>query len=108
MIVSLDLARRYCRASSTDDAVLTVLVEAAEGWASMFLNRQVFADQSALETAVAAGTAGESPMAVNAAFTAAVLEIVSDRYDNREDSAKGNTMMRAERLLWPYRIGLGV
>lgn len=108
MIGSLDLARQYCRASSADDAVLTVLVEAAEAWAVQFLDRRVFADQANLDDAVSAGTAGDRPMVVNAAFTAAVLEIVSDRYDNRENDAAPATMTRAEKLLWPFRVGLGV
>lgn len=108
MIVSLDLARDYCRADSADDLVLTALVEAAEDWAAMFLNRKVFEDQDALNAAVLGGTAGDRPMVINAAFTAAVLEIASDRYANREDSAKASTMTRAEKMLWPHRVGLGV
>ena len=108
MIVSLDLARRYCRASASDDAVLTVLVDAAEGWATSFLNRKVFADQAALDAAVTAGTAGELPMVANAQFTAAVLELVADRYDNRENDTSNVGTTRAEKLLWPYRVGLGV
>lgn len=108
MITSLDLARRYCRASASDDALLTVLVEAAEGLATSFLNRMVFADQAALDAAVAAGTAGESPMVVNAQFTAAVLELVCDRYDSRSNAPSSAAMTRAERMLWPHRVGLGV
>ena len=106
MIVSLDLARRYCRASTSDDALLTVLAEAAEGWAASFLNRKVFADQAAVD---AAGLdAGTQPMIVNAQFTAAVLELVADRYDKRENGTANVSTTRAEKLLWPYRVGLGV
>lgn len=108
MITDLGLVRDYCRADSADDAVLSVLVEAAEGWASAFLNRQVFATQGELDAAVAAGAAGDQPMLANVRFTAAVLEIVADRYDHREDSAKGSTLTRAQRMLWPDRVGLGV
>lgn len=108
MIVSLDLARAYCRADSADDLVLSALVEAAEDWAAMFLNRKVFEDGGKLSAAVLSGTAGDRPMVANAAFTAAVLEIVADRYANREDSAKPATMTRAEKMLWPHRVGLGV
>lgn len=108
MITSLDLARGYCRASASDDALLTVLVEAAEGWAASFLNRKVFADQAALEGAVVAGTAGETPMVANAPFTAAVLELVCDRYDSRSNAPSSSAMTRAERMLWPDRVGLGV
>jgi len=108
MIVSLDLARDYCRADSADDLVLSALVEAAEDWAAMFLNRKVFENEGKLNAAVLAGTAGDRPMVVNAAFTAAVLEIVADRYANREDNARASTMTRAEKMLWPYRVGLGV
>lgn len=108
MIIDIDLARSYCRASASDDPLLSVLVEAAEQWAAEYLGRSVFLDQAALDAAVADETAGERPMVINAAFTAAVLEIVSDRYDNREDSAKDATMTRAQRMLWPYRVSLGV
>ncbi|MBB6578004.1 hypothetical protein HNP33_002072 [Comamonas odontotermitis] len=108
MITSLELARRYCRASASDDALLTVLVEAAEGLAEKFLNRKVFADQAALDAALASGEAGNLPMLANAQFRAAVLEIASDRYDNRGDQPTAAAMTRAERILWPDRVGLGV
>ena len=108
MIVSLDLVRRYCRASASDDALLSVLVEAAEGWAASFLNRKVFKDQAALDDAVAAGTGGDLPMVANAQFTAAVLDLVEDRYDRRSDKPSSSAMTRAEKTLWPDRVGLGV
>ncbi|WP_313082561.1 head-tail connector protein [Pulveribacter sp.] len=112
MIVSLDLARDYCRADSADDVVLGALVEAAEDWAAMFLNRKVFKDQTALNAAVLAGTAGERPMVINAAFTAAVLLITAHLYDNRQEVVTGTIATQvpfgAEKILWPYRVGLGV
>lgn len=108
MITSLDLARRYCRASTSDDVLLTLLVEAAEGLAEKFLNRKVFGDQAALDAAVENGTAGADPMLANAQFKAAVLEMVSDRYDKRGDQPTPAAMTRAERILWPDRVGLGV
>lgn len=111
-IVSLDIARRYCRASPSDDVILGVLVEAAEGWASSFLNRKVFPDQPSLEAAVAAGDAGDRPLVANPPFTAAVLLIVAHLYDNRQEVVTGTIATQvpfgAEKILWPYRVGLGV
>lgn len=81
MIISLGLPRRYGGVCTSDDVLLTLLVEAAEGLAEKFLNRKVLCDQAALDAAMENGTAGADPTLANAKFKATVQEMVSDRYN---------------------------
>lgn len=98
-LVDLALARGYCRASPADPKVEPQLA-AAESYVLDRLNRRVFADQVALDAAVAAGTAGEFPMLANGAIKAAILEYLLALYDNREPEAEE----RVRSLIYPYRV----
>jgi ankyrin repeat protein len=61
-VISLTIARHHLRDPDDDDEYLELLIEAAEGQAMDYLNRRFYADQQALDEAVAADDAGESPM----------------------------------------------
>ena len=77
-----------------------------------YLNRKVFADQTALGAAVAAGAAGADPMVVNDAIKAAILLTLGHLYANREDVVTGLSVARlpldARSFLRPHRISNGV
>lgn len=102
-LVDTALAAGYCRASPADPK-LPVQLGAAERFVVDFLNRQVFADQATLDAAVTTGTAGDLPMVVNDAIRAGILEYLVALYDNRGEEAEE----RVRRLVFPYRVGLGV
>lgn len=106
-LVDLELARQHCRAESDDDTVLTVYLEAAESHVLAFLNRAVYATQSALNTAVEAGAAGPAPMVVNGAIRSAILLMCGHLYANREEEVTGTITARlgmgVTELLLPYR-----
>lgn len=53
-LVTIEEVRRQCRADPEDDALLTLYAQGAELAAQQFLNRRVFADKDALDSAVAA------------------------------------------------------
>ncbi|WP_312417760.1 head-tail connector protein [Comamonas sp.] len=95
-----------------EDALITLYQGAAEQSAMDYLNRQVFADQAALDAAVAAETAGANPMVVNYAIKAAMLLILGHLYSNREDVVAGASVVQlpggARSLLRPHRITHGV
>ena len=77
-----------------------------------YLNRRFYADQEALELAVAVGDAGERPMVSNKQISAACLLILGHLYANREDVVTGTIATEmpkgSEALLTPHRIGWGV
>lgn len=111
-IVTIDQVREHCRAEAEDDPLLTVYAAAAEQMAQDFLNRKVYADETALAAAVLDGSAGDDPILVNPAIRAAVLLTAGHLYRNREDVITGATVSEmkegARALLWPHRVGLGV
>ncbi|MFF7859693.1 head-tail connector protein [Pseudomonas monteilii] len=111
-VISLTTARHHLRDPDDDDEYLELLIEAAEGQAMDYLNRRVYVDQQALDDAVAAGDAGESPMVSNRQIQAACLLILGHLYANREDVVTGTIATEIPRgsvaLLTPHRIGWGV
>jgi hypothetical protein len=112
MLITPEQARAHLRTDGTDDAAdLALKTEAAEQLAAEFLNRQLFADQTALDAAVEAGTAGEAPMVVNSLVRAGILLILGHLYANREDVIAGTATdlpQGSRSLLAPYRVGMGV
>lgn len=111
-VISMSIARHHLRDPDDDDQYLELLVEAAEGQAMEYLNRRFYVDQQALDEAVAAGDAGDSPMVCNKPIKAACLLILGHLYANREDVVIGTIATELPKgsvaLLTPHRIGWGV
>lgn len=112
-LLALDIVKAHLRVTWTgEDQLIGLYQAAAEGAAASFLNRQVYRDQAELDAAVAAGTAGDSPMVANIEVQAAVLLTVGHLYNNREDVVIGAAVADlphgARDFLQPYRVGLGV
>lgn len=111
-VISLDIARHHLRYPDDDDEYLELLIEAAEGQAMDYLNRRFYADQQALDEAVAADDAGESPMVCNKQIKGACLLILGHLYANREDVVIGTIATELPKgsvaLLTPHRIGWGI
>jgi len=111
-VINMAVARHHLRDPEDDDEYLQLLLEAAEQRACDYLNRQFFADADALNSAVAAGSAGESPMLINPAVQAACLLILGHLYANREEVVLGTIAtalpMASSALLTPHRIGWGI
>lgn len=111
-LVDVSLALGFLRQDAgVEDDVVQVLLDGATESALDYLNRQVFEDQDALDAAVTAGTAGDSPMVVNGAIKAAILKTTAELYANREDSALGHVVelpFNARTLLRPHRIVPGL
>lgn len=109
MLIPDELAREHLRVD--DDVPINVYVRAAEQWAIEFLNRNVYADQAALDAAVDADTAGEHPMVANDLIRAAILTLLGHLYENRESVVVGAPVaempMSTTFLLQPYRKGMG-
>ncbi|KEY88688.1 head-tail connector protein [Pseudomonas capeferrum] len=111
-VISLTIARHHLRDPDDDDEYLVLLIEAAEGQAMDYLNRRFYADQQALDEAIAADDAGESPMVCNKQIKAACLLILGHLYANREDVVTGTIATElpqgSKALLTPHRIGWGI
>lgn len=111
-VISLTTARHHLRDPDDDDEYLELLIEAAEGQAMDYLNRRVYVDQQALDEAVAAGDAGDTPMVCNKQIKAAYLLILGHLYANREDVVTGTIATElpqgSKALLTPHRVGWGV
>ncbi|MCO7634125.1 head-tail connector protein [Pseudomonas guariconensis] len=111
-VIDMAIARHHLRDPEDDDQYLELLLIAAEDQAMDYLNRRFYADQEALEAAVRAGEAGESPIVINAAIKSACLLILGHLYGNREDVVIGTISteipMGSRSLLTPYRVGWGI
>lgn len=109
MLISDNMAREHLRVD--DDVWIDVYVRAAEQLAIEFLNRNIYADQGALDAAIDADTAGEHPMVVNDLICAGILTLLGHLFENRESVVVGAPVaevpMSTTFLLHPYRKGLG-
>ncbi|WCM88842.1 head-tail connector protein [Acidovorax sp. NCPPB 3576] len=108
-LVSLDQGLAHLRADAGDeDDLIALYLGAAEQSVVDYLNRQVFADQAAMDAAVTAGTAGLHPMVTNKAVEAAILMTLGHLYANREQVAIGVSVAEMpfgpRSLLRPHRI----
>jgi len=86
--------------NSAHDARLIRLIDAAEKWATNFLNVESLAD---LEGSPQTSPPSTFPEDVKSA----ILLHVEAEFDRDERNFE-LILKRAEQLLWPYRIGLGV
>ncbi|QRX82247.1 head-tail connector protein [Glaciimonas sp. PAMC28666] len=111
MLITDAQARLHLKLDDPDEDI-SLAVQAAELSAQAFMNRNVYADQSALDAAVLAGIAGPSPMVINALIQAGMLLILGHLYANREDVVVGASVSEvphgSHALLMPYRAQLGV
>lgn len=106
-LVSLIEAKKHLRVEiHDDDEYIALLIDAAEQWAAEFLNRP-------LSDLLLSG--GVSPPSLDGELQPAVkmgvLVIVGDLYENREQIVTGASVASNslwERILYPYRVGLGV
>lgn len=107
MYVPLSLAKEHCNLTTeVSDTLLQLYIDAAEHRVAEYLNRSL-AD---LLDPVSPPD-DEDPAAYSAAVRLAVLLYVADAVDNRGTLVLGgvaNELPTADRLLYPYRIGLGV
>lgn len=95
--------RNHLRIDEGED--VSVYVAAGEGMAADFLNRAIYEDEAALTAA-----ADPDGVVVNAVIQAAILLIVGDLYRDRENDKQGTytpSSTGTDRLLSPYRIGMG-
>jgi hypothetical protein len=111
-VISIPIARQHLRDPDDDDQYLELLLNAAEDQAMRYLNRRFYADTEAMNAAVLADEAGESPIVINASIIAACLLILGHLYANREDEVSGTITselsMGSRALLTPYRVGWGI
>lgn len=100
--VTLDEAKDQVsveRSFAGHDERLTRLIGAAEQWATQFLNIDTLADlENSPQT---------SPPDFPEDVKSAILLHVEAEFD-RDEKIFNTLMDRAEKLLWPHRIGLGV
>jgi len=110
-LISDSLAREHLRIDDADEPI-SIYTRAAELWAAEYLDRNIYEDQTALDAAVADGTAGSDPIVINDLIRMGILLLLGHLYANREEVVVGETMvqvpMGVTRLLHPYRKGLGV
>lgn len=112
-ILTTEQAIEHCRADPDADAVMVELyLGAAIDAAQDYLGRKVYSDQTEMNAAVVAGTAGELPMVATYAIKAAMLLICGHLFANREDVVVGVqsfAMPNGSRdLLRPHRITPGL
>lgn len=114
-LVTLDQALAHLKADEDPGSLIEqVYLPAAETTVMKYIGRQVFESQSALDAAVAEGTAGESPIVLDGVIKAAILLMVGDLYTHRENTVVGSGLTPAALpngsrfLLQPYRANMGV
>ena len=110
--INIDTVMKHCRADDEDTDMVLTYLEAAEDHAANYIGRRFYRDQSELDAAVAAETAGAEPIVLTPAIEAACLLITGHLFAHREDVVMGITSVSmprgSEYLLFPYRIGMGV
>lgn len=101
-VLTLEEIKAHLRLDGNDeDALLTALSEATQDYATQYLGR----------TSIPWDDADGLPVPVPASVKAAMLLIICDLYENREDQVVGTIVARtgtADRLLHFNRVGLGI
>ncbi|WP_369326741.1 head-tail connector protein [Alcaligenes nematophilus] len=109
-LIDDDLAREHLRVEKGEP--IDVYIRAAELWAIEYMNRNIYVDQEALDTAVEKGEAGEHPIVITDLMRVGILALAGHLYENRESVVVGVSVsevpMSTASLLFPYRKGLGV
>ncbi|WP_194205810.1 head-tail connector protein [Superficieibacter sp. 1612_C1] len=108
-VVRIETALEHLRLDEdTDKAMVEIYLCAAEDAAMQFLNRQFYADETTLASAVLSGKAGEKPMIIMPSVESAVLLILGWLYESRGDDPGGDFPKSARWLLNPWRVDMGV
>ena len=110
-VITLTQAKAHLRVVVIDtnqDALIQDYIDAAEAYASAYLDRTFYVDSDALADAVIAGQAGSDPMVINSSIKAACYLMIGNLYANREavvDSRAAVEMpLGVKQLLDPFRI----
>lgn len=114
-IITLDVAKAHLRdVYGAEDELIQLYLDTAEEAAAEYIGRSLFADQTALEAAVQAGTAGDAPIVMTPSIRSACLLMLGHLYANREDVVAAQGIMVAielplgsRALLQPFRVKLG-
>jgi len=111
-VIRIEIAMKHCRADEDDENMVQTYLDAAEDYAAKYLGRKLYRDQSVLDAAVLAETAGDDPVALTPSIEAACLLITGHLFAHREDVVTGSIASAlprgSEYLLFPYRVGMGV
>ncbi len=111
-MLDLDFVKLHLRVIGTDeDALIALYASAAENNAVRYMNRAVYADQSALDAAVADLSVGTNPVVLTNDMRAAMLLIVGHLYANREDvtiTTLAALPMGSRYLLEEHRVLAGL
>lgn len=107
-IITLSVAKLHLRVDANDeDTTIQLYLDAAEESAANYLNRNIYADESAQGSDL-------DGLVINSAVKAAILLQCGHLYANRESVSQqaGNYMVElplgVKFLLDPYRLELGV
>lgn len=113
-VIDLSVAVAHLHSEDADADHVQLLLDAAEEKAMQYMCRTFYADESDIPSQEDTSALWGEGIVINAAITAAVLLILGDLFLLREDRldspAQGlaNIPRVSERLLHPYRFGLGV
>ena len=109
MFIPLSLAREHCNITDADevsDTLLQLYVDGAEQRAASYLNRPL---TEVLDPIAPPDVA--DPVGWSSAVRTGILYYVADVVAQRENIVIGtisSNLEMAERILYPYRVGLGV
>lgn len=108
MYLDIDLVKQHLRVDHSDeDQLIESLKDSAESYCVAYLNREVFADQQALEQAILDGKVLRYPIVIQPHHKQAMLLLIGDFYARREASAnyvRSELPGPVEALLKPDRI----
>jgi hypothetical protein len=111
-VIEIETAMKHCRADDEDASMVQTYLNAAEDHAAKYLGRKFYRDQSVLDAAVTAETAGLEPLVLTPSIEAACLLITGHLFAHRENVVMGLSFgalpQGSDHLLFPYRIGMGI
>lgn len=104
MLINLDTARQFLRLDGNwEDPTVALAIGDAERQAAEYLNRTIYATQTALDAANDA-----TGIVLNDAIRIAILMMVTGTFDKRGGEGQAEYDMAARTKLQPFRRGLGV